>query len=130
MRLRDMATFKGRGSAIGYKRPPAHRQFVKGKCGNPKCRPKGTGVGNPLASLINQQLTVTVDGTPRKMLVTEALVTSLAQQALAGNIVAARDFMKIAKKGRGGAEGDRRKARAHRNDEAHYSGSQGVQRRP
>ncbi len=92
-----MGNPNGRGS-IGYKRPPAHSRFAKGKSGNPKGRPKGKGVGNALANLINQHVTVTVDGAPRKMLLTEALVTSLAQRALAGNMVAAREFMKIAEK--------------------------------
>jgi hypothetical protein len=83
---------------IGYKRPPAHSRFVKGKSGNPKGRPKATRVGSSLANLVNQTITVTLEGIPRKMPLTEALAMSLAHRALAGNTAAAREFMRIVEK--------------------------------
>lgn len=83
---------------IGYKRPPKRTQFAKGKSGNPSGRPKGRGNASSLESLVNQQVTVVVEGVQRKMPLTEALVMSLAQRALAGNTPAAREFMKIANK--------------------------------
>ena len=83
---------------IGYKRPPVHSRFVKGKSGNPQGRPKGTQVGSTLANLVNQTITVTLEGIPRKMPLTEALAMSLAHRALAGNTAAAREFMKIVDK--------------------------------
>jgi hypothetical protein len=93
-----MANFNGAIRGIGYKRPPVHSRFVKGKSGNPKGRPKGTHVGSALANLVNQTITVTLEGTPRKMPLTEALAMSLAHRALAGNTAAAREFMKIVEK--------------------------------
>jgi hypothetical protein len=93
-----MVTFDRSNGGIGYKRPPAHSRFIKGKSGNPRGRPKGTHVGGTLASLVNQMITVTLEGIPRKMPLTEALAMSLAHRALAGNTAAAREFMKIVDK--------------------------------
>ena len=93
-----MEEFNRSIGGIGYKRPPAHSRFVKGKSGNPNGRPKGTHVGSTLANLINQTITVTLEGIPRKMPLTEALAMSLAHRALAGNTAAAREFMKIVEK--------------------------------
>ena len=93
-----MVDFNRNIGSVGYKRPPAHSKFVKGKSGNPKGRPKGTHVGSTLANLVNQTITVTVEGIPRKMPLTEALAMSLAHRALAGNTAAAREFMKIVEK--------------------------------
>src|SRR6516164_6405047 len=93
-----MAKLNGRSGAVGYKRPPTHSQFAKGKSGNPKGRPKGSRAGNTLADVVNRTVAMTLDGTPCKVPLTEALAMSLAQKGLAGNIAAAREFMKIAEK--------------------------------
>jgi chromosomal replication initiation ATPase DnaA len=47
---------------------------------------------------MNQTITVTMDGAPRKVPLTEALAISLFQRALAGNVPAAREAMKIMEK--------------------------------
>ena len=83
---------------VGYKRPPTHTQFAKGKSGNPKGRPKGASNDNSLAGVINTTVTVSVDGVARKMSLNEAMVMGLAQRGLAGNTSAAREFIKIADK--------------------------------
>src|SRR4051794_34691640 len=83
---------------VGYKRPPTHTQFAKGKSGNPKGRPKGASNDNSLAAVINTIVTVNVDGVPRKMSLNEAMVMGLAQRGLAGNTSAAREFLKVADK--------------------------------
>lgn len=93
-----MPKLGGKSSAIGYKRPPAHTRFVKGKSGNPKGRPKGTGAADGLARLVNQPVTVTLDGRQQKVPLSEALVLGLAQRGLGGNVVATREFIKIADK--------------------------------
>jgi hypothetical protein len=93
-----MSNLNRKSGAIGYKRPPTHTRFAKGKSGNPKGRPKGARSGGKLASVVNQTVSVTVEGVTQKMPLTEALAMSLAQRALAGNIAAAREFMKIAEK--------------------------------
>jgi hypothetical protein len=83
---------------VGYKHPPTHTQFAKGKSGNPKGRPKGASNDNSLAGVINTTVTVNVDGVPRKMSLNEAMVMGLAQRGLAGNTPAAREFLKVAEK--------------------------------
>ncbi|HEX4104654.1 MAG TPA: hypothetical protein VHX92_00330 [Rhizomicrobium sp.] len=45
--------------------------------------------------IINQTVTVTVDGISRKVPLTEAVTLSLAQRSLAGSVPAAREVMKI-----------------------------------
>jgi hypothetical protein len=47
---------------------------------------------------MNQTVTVTLDGTPRKVPLSEALTLSLFQRALAGNVPAAREAIKIMEK--------------------------------
>jgi hypothetical protein len=47
---------------------------------------------------MDMMVTVTLDGTPRQVPLTEATVLSLAQRALSGNTAAAREFMRIAEK--------------------------------
>jgi hypothetical protein len=93
-----MANVNSRNGAVGYKQPPAHTRFKKGRSGNPNGRPKGNRAGNTLAEVVNRTVAMTLDGTPCKVPLTEALVMSLAQRALAGNNVAAREFLKIAEK--------------------------------
>jgi hypothetical protein len=93
-----MSNLNRKGGAVGYKRPPAHTRFAKGKSGNPKGRPKGARSAATLASVVNQTVSVTVEGVTQKMPLTEALAMSLAHRALAGNTGAAREFMKIAEK--------------------------------
>ncbi|HJT42293.1 MAG TPA: DUF5681 domain-containing protein [Rhizomicrobium sp.] len=83
---------------IGYKRPPIRTQFAKGKSGNPKGRPKGANKINSLANIVNQQVTMTIDGVPRKVPLNEATVIKLFQSALNGNTSAARLVLQLIEK--------------------------------
>lgn len=82
--------------AVGYGKPPKDGQFKKGKSGNAKGRPKGSGMRSSVEKVLDRKVTVTVDGERRKVPLTEALVMQLAQRALGGDAVASRDFLKIA----------------------------------
>lgn len=82
--------------AVGYKRPPRHSQFQKGQSGNPRGRPRGSGVRSALEKLLDRTVTATIDGERRKVPLTEALVLQLAQRALAGDIPASREILRIA----------------------------------
>jgi hypothetical protein len=93
-----MAKRNGRNGPVGYKRPPAHTRFTKGRSGNPKGRPKGARGVSALANLVNRTVTVTVDGTRCQVPMGEALTLSLFQRALTGNVPAAREVMKIIEK--------------------------------
>jgi len=83
---------------VGYKRPPTHSQFAKGKSGNPSGRPKGKRKVNSLADILNQQVTMTIDGVPRRVPLTEATVTKLFQNALNGNASATRMALQLIEK--------------------------------
>ena len=81
---------------VGYGKPPRRNQFQKGKSGNPKGRPKGSGVRTSVEKVLARTIPITVDGVRRRVPITEAMVTQLAQRALAGDPAASRDFLKIA----------------------------------
>ena len=81
---------------VGYGKPPKQSQFKKGRSGNPRGRPKGSGVASAIERVAGRTVTVTVDGRRQKVPVTQAMVMQLAQRGLAGDAVATRDFLKIA----------------------------------
>lgn len=81
---------------VGYKSPPRHSRFRKGQSGNPRGRRKGTGMRSAAEKVLDRKVMATVDGQRRKVPITEALVLQLAQRALAGDLRATRDFLKIA----------------------------------
>lgn len=82
--------------AVGYGRPPKRTQFTKGQSGNPKGRPKGSGMRSVAEKVLGRTVPVTVDGVRRKVPITEALMMQLVQKALAGDGAARRDLLKIA----------------------------------
>ncbi|MES2896053.1 MAG: DUF5681 domain-containing protein [Pseudomonadota bacterium] len=47
---------------IGYKRPPRHSRFQKGRSGNPRGRPRGSGVRSAAEKVLDRLVTATVDG--------------------------------------------------------------------
>ncbi len=81
---------------VGYKRPPRHGRFRKGQSGNPRGRRKGSSTRSAAEKVLDRKVMATVDGQRRKLPITEALVLQLAQRALAGDLRATRDFLKIA----------------------------------
>ncbi len=73
---------------VGHKKPPRQSQFVKGKSGNPKGRPKSkqyATVDMILAQEFQSLITVTVGGRKKSMTTAEALVKTFIQQALKGD---------------------------------------------
>jgi hypothetical protein len=81
---------------VGYKHPPRHTRFRKGQSGNPRGRPKGTGVRSAAERVLDRLVTATVDGERRRVPLTEALVLQLAQKALGGDHRASREILRIA----------------------------------
>lgn len=71
---------------IGYRRPPASGQFKKGRSGNPKGRPKGSG--NFLTLLdkeLSQKIIVTENGKKKSLTRLQAMVKRLVAGALQGD---------------------------------------------
>lgn len=71
----------------GYKNPPIHGQFQKGKSGNPKGRPKKKPPN--FAELVYKELleeiTVVENGNKRKISKQHAIAKKLINEALTGN---------------------------------------------
>lgn len=84
------------GDEVGYRKPPKKTQFKKGQSGNPRGRPKGSGVRSSVEKVLAQTVPITIDGVRRRVPITEAMTMQLAQRALGGDATATRDFLKIA----------------------------------
>lgn len=79
---------------VGYGRPPRHTRFRKGRSGNPKGRPRGT---KDFAVLLFEeglrQIVVREGVKTRRMNKREALVASLYNRALKGDIRAIKEII-------------------------------------
>jgi Family of unknown function (DUF5681) len=68
---------------VGYRCPPKATQFIAGKSGNPKGRPKGSRpVGAVLQEIIQQRVSVTENGRARRIPVLEVMFRRLANDAM------------------------------------------------
>ena len=82
--------------AVGYRKPPRHAGFQKGRSGNPKGRPKGA---KNLATLVNQALDekvmVTQDGRRRRITKREQVITQLVNKSAAADLRAIKQLTDI-----------------------------------
>jgi hypothetical protein len=68
---------------VGYRRPPKASQFMAGKSGNPKGRPKGSRpVGAVLQDIIQQKIAVTENGKTRRIPALEVMLRRLVNDAM------------------------------------------------
>jgi hypothetical protein len=82
---------------VGYKRPPRHSRFRKGRSGNPRGRPKGTlNLATDLAEELGEMIEVRENGAVRRISKQRAMVKSLAAQTLKGNARAAAQLFSLA----------------------------------
>jgi Family of unknown function (DUF5681) len=78
-------------NAVGYKRPPKHSQFLKGKSGNPSGRPK-IQVGISIKDLLDgDQMGKNGEIISKR----EAIVIRMLNDAMAGNQKAFARFLKF-----------------------------------
>lgn len=76
---------------VGYGKPPAHTQFVKGQSGNPKGRPKGSqNLSTILDKVGRERVRLTENGRSRYITKREATILQLVNKAVAGDLNAAR----------------------------------------
>lgn len=76
---------KDKDLEMGYKKPPKHTQFKKGQSGNPKGRPKGRKNTSTIVNkVLNQKVMISVNGKPRSVSYTEALIQKMAAKGLSG----------------------------------------------
>jgi Family of unknown function (DUF5681) len=71
----------------GYRKPPRHRQFVKGTSGNPKGRPKGSkNFATMFQEVGHQKIKVTDNGVTREITKFEASAMQLLNKASTGDM--------------------------------------------
>ncbi len=74
---------------VGYGKPPKHAQFKPGQSGNPKGRPRGArGLKTDLKAELNQRVTITENGRPRKLTKQQLMVKQLTAKAVKGEMKA------------------------------------------
>lgn len=70
---------------VGYRRPPKHTRFKKGRSGNPKGRSKGRRNNRSiLRAVLERKVTIRENGEPRQVEFIEAFVHKLVEKALNG----------------------------------------------
>ena len=74
---------------VGYKKPPRHSRFKKGRSGNPKGRPKGKkNLATHLDRILNERIRIKEGDKVFKITKAEAMLKSLVQKALKGDVKA------------------------------------------
>lgn len=94
---RDIADYE-----VGFGRPPVQHQFVKGRSGNPRGRPKAKPPTVGVTSLLeladkvaSRKITMNIDGKAHQMSVLEAILMKTQQMALAGKQDAVRTLIAL-----------------------------------
>lgn len=81
---------------IGYRRPPEHTRFAKGKSGNPSGRRKGSkNLAAIVRATVNAVVPVTENGRRRKVTKLEAAVTLLVNKAATGDSKATQSVLQL-----------------------------------
>jgi hypothetical protein len=81
---------------VGFKKPPKHTQFRKGRSGNPKGRPKERkNFTTSLNALLNERMAVREGGKIRSVTKGEAIALRFVHEALNGNRQFLRDLTKL-----------------------------------
>jgi hypothetical protein len=71
---------------VGYRKPPRHAQFKKGRSGNPKGRPRGSKSATTiLKNALLEEVTATMNGHKRTLSKYEAIIIRLVNKALEGD---------------------------------------------
>jgi hypothetical protein len=83
-------------AAKGYRKPPTHTQFAKGKSGNPRGRPKGArNLTTELRDELSESISITEGGVKRLVSKQRGLVKTLYARSIQGDMRAASQLIKL-----------------------------------
>ena len=83
---------------VGYGKPPKHRQYKKGRSGNPKGRKKGSrNFSTDLKDTLKEPVRVTKDGKRKKVSTQLATILRLREKALSGDGRALDKYIELAR---------------------------------
>ena len=78
---------------VGYKRPPRHTRFKKGKSGNPRGRPRRKETFDGIMHrVLSEKVTMTEGGKKRAIKKKEAYIRRMVDKALNGDIKAMKQI--------------------------------------
>ena len=78
---------------VGYRVPPEHSRFKKGRSGNPKGRPKGTlNMATVLARTLREKVIINENGQRKVVTKLEAAIKQLVNKSAAGDLAALRQL--------------------------------------
>ncbi|HZU91022.1 MAG TPA: DUF5681 domain-containing protein [Stellaceae bacterium] len=81
---------------IGYKRPPLHTRFQKGRSGNPRGRPRGSkNLAGLLAAALNQPVVVVDNGQRRTMTKRDLVLVQLVNRSAKADLRATKILIDI-----------------------------------
>jgi hypothetical protein len=81
-------------NGAGYKRPPQTSRFKAGRSGNPKGRPKGgRNLKTDLTALMKKRIPIRQDGEMRQVSGQEAILLSLFEKAVRGDLKASTQII-------------------------------------
>ena len=76
-----------KGYLVGYKKPPIHSRFSKGRSGNPMGRPPGSvGLKTDMLAELSERLPVTERGKLRTLTKQRIVIKALANKAMTGDV--------------------------------------------
>jgi hypothetical protein len=80
----------------GYARPPKSHRFKAGHSGNPRGRPKGTrNLRTDLAQMLTKRVGIRENGKPRRISRQQAMLLSLFDKAVRGDVKAATSIVNM-----------------------------------
>jgi Family of unknown function (DUF5681) len=81
-------------NASGYKHPPERSRFKPGQSGNPRGRPKGArNLKTDLTALMKKRVAIREDGELRRVSRQEAMLLSLFDKAVRGDVKASSQMI-------------------------------------
>ena len=96
---------KQRDYEVGYRKPPGHTRFTKGRSGNPRGRSPGTkNLKTLLSDALNELVIVAANGRRHKVTKREAIITQLVNRSATADLRAIKILLDMLRDIEGQAE--------------------------